>query len=335
MLRYVFFLNLSFLVVFHPLEARRHSEAAVTYALSGGRFGDNLLAVAHAKWLSYTLDLPFIYVPFCFSDHLNLSVDPSIKHLGACRFSKEYYLYTKDNFFHLWRRLYGLNNDNWLYVLPYYPETQQEFDHPNSFPLFTQINWDDPAFLRELRSIISPRFPLHCQALPSDRITVAIHIRTGIGKDEPTWEDFTRRWPMKGPPFSYYVEALQLITNVIHKPLYVHIFTDHPDPVELEKMFTHKFSHLDIVFNSRKNGNRHDENVLEDFFSMEKFNCLIRSDSNYSLMASKLFRYQIAIAPVHFERDSNNQVIIDTLSIQMSHSDDLPTIKTIIHRYNE
>ncbi|HSX13419.1 MAG TPA: hypothetical protein VLE96_03255 [Chlamydiales bacterium] len=335
MFRYIFFLNFSFLIIFSPLEARRHAESAVTYSLSGGRLGDNLLAVAHAKWLSYTLGLPLIYVPFCYSDHLNLSADSAIKHLGSCRFSKEYYLYTKENFLHLWRRLYNQSNDTMLYVLPYHPETQQEFDHPNSFPLFTQVNWDDPVFLRELRSIISPRFSLRCQDLPSDRVTVAMHIRTDVGRDSSTWEEFTMRWPMKGPPFSYYVEALQLLNNVMHKPLYVYIFTDHPDPVELEKMFINRFSHLDIVFNSRKSGNRHDENVLEDFFAMGKFNCLIRSESNYSLMASKLFCYQIAIAPVHFERDSTNQVNIDTLSIQMSHSDDLPPIKTTIHRYNE
>jgi hypothetical protein len=45
---------------------------SITYTRSGGRLGDNLIAYMHAKWLAYVHDLPFLYVPFEYSDQLPL-----------------------------------------------------------------------------------------------------------------------------------------------------------------------------------------------------------------------------------------------------------------------
>src|ERR1700728_1817882 len=50
-------------------------QSYITYALSGGRFGDNLLAFMHAKWFSYRFKLPLLYKPFPYSDQLQLSLD--------------------------------------------------------------------------------------------------------------------------------------------------------------------------------------------------------------------------------------------------------------------
>ena len=60
-------------------EASVDPASGVIYELSGGRFGDNLLSVAHAKWVAYSLGLPLVYLPFPFSDCFQLSIDPSVK----------------------------------------------------------------------------------------------------------------------------------------------------------------------------------------------------------------------------------------------------------------
>ena len=46
--------------------------SAVTYTLSGGRLGDNLLSYCHAKWISFYYDIPLLYYPFAYSDQLML-----------------------------------------------------------------------------------------------------------------------------------------------------------------------------------------------------------------------------------------------------------------------
>ena len=48
------------------------SETAISYKLSGGRLGDNLIAYFHAKWLAYKYNLPLLYISFPFSDQFCL-----------------------------------------------------------------------------------------------------------------------------------------------------------------------------------------------------------------------------------------------------------------------
>ena len=46
--------------------------STITYELSGGRLGDNLVAYIHAKWISYKHDIPLEYKPFEHSNELVL-----------------------------------------------------------------------------------------------------------------------------------------------------------------------------------------------------------------------------------------------------------------------
>ncbi len=49
------------------------SKVYIRNVLSGGRFEDNLLSYMHAKYLAYTLKLPFVCTDFIYSDHLLIS----------------------------------------------------------------------------------------------------------------------------------------------------------------------------------------------------------------------------------------------------------------------
>src|ERR1700755_1748984 len=45
---------------------------AITYELPSGRFGENILVWAMAKWISLKYKIPLLYKPFKYSDQLKL-----------------------------------------------------------------------------------------------------------------------------------------------------------------------------------------------------------------------------------------------------------------------
>jgi len=70
-----------------------------------------------------------------------------------------------------------------------------------------------------------------------------------------------------------------------------------------------------ITYGCRKAGNNHYSHVLEDFFAMMKFDCLIRPKSHYSRFIERLGDNKIIIAPIHVSR-SNGRDVIDTIRIR-------------------
>lgn len=312
------------------------SGAAVTYALSDTRFGDNLLSLSHGAWFAYLLELPLLYRPFPYSEQLALHYHPFLIKEKQFSMTTQMTLFSRKDhlkFFHL------LNTDKplegMLFEIAYYPETPtlftpQEYDDASMRGQFTQVNWDDAKFLQLLRSLIKPIKVMSKPKLPKDRTTVAFHYRTGIGYDHPRMK---LRFPLKFPPDDYYVEALNYLYKALGKPLYVYIFTDHPDPTEPLKKFSSIFRNYNIIFDCRKEDNHHTENVLEDFFAMESYDCLIRGESNFSLMASLIFPFKAVISPTHFYRDENDNVYIDHFMFQYGPTDKIKRpIRTVLRK---
>ncbi len=314
------------LLQFSPVNARLDSSSGVTYGLSGGRFGDNLLSFTHAAWLSYSLGIPIVYTPFTYSDQLQLSVE-----LKKANHSKHCQLNCAEDYTKLMSDVLSKESKGSLLItLPYFPECP-EYDP--TFPMANQINWDDPAFIKGLRNLIRPLTAFEGPKLPSDRASVALHIRTGAGFDE---RKFQEHWPLKSPPMSYYVDSLKILLDVLKRPLYVYIFTDHNNPIELQKTLAKSFSGSDVQFDCRKEENRHDLNVIEDFFAMGKFSCLIRPDSNFSVVASKLFPYQVVISPLHCFQDTKQNILVDRLLLQVGSSEAVSKpVRTVINKYTD
>lgn len=293
------------------LHAKLSPTSEITYGLSGGRLGDNLLSVAHAAWLSHTLGIPLTYTPFPYGDQLALS--SQLKKPSCTKFCSlnEVHDYTK-----LWSVCLGAETaDPFLITLPYFAESSPDL---STAPM-AQVNWDDPGFIKKLRELITPNQPLAAPKLPENRTSVALHMRTGVGGIDEL--KFKEHWPLKSPPMSYYVDSLRTLSEMLKRPLYVFVFTDDPNPHELQNTLAKAFAGSDILFDCRKEGNRADKNVLEDFFTMGKFSCLIRSESNYSLVASKIFPYQIVISPLSSEKNDADEVEIDRLLVQVNSAD--------------
>ncbi|NDE82059.1 MAG: hypothetical protein EB051_00365 [Chlamydiia bacterium] len=274
----------------HANQKRHFPLNSVTYSLSGGRFGDDLLSYIHAKWISYRYGIPLIYKSFKYSNQLVMHEIELLKEEQMIsRFRKQLTLGKGDRISHEFSSV--------LYIVPYFPHSSYEHLHYDlNFPYF-HMDYDDPEFKSILRKAIKPLSELSKPQIPKDCTSVALHVRTGIGFDSP---EFKSEWPHKGPPISYYLNQLRILSNLYQsKPLYVHLFTDDPQPQDLLKIFRDELSDLNIIFSARESGNSHNLHVLEDFFAMLDFDCLIRADSNYSICVEILGDFQAVCSVEH------------------------------------
>lgn len=193
-----------------------------------------------------------------------------------------------------------------IYVCPYFPEdpTDRELN-PQTFRF--DVDWKDRNFKRIAKEMIAPKRPLALTVPPRDTVNVAIHIREGGGYDT----DHTKLWdPLKLPPIHFYTDALkQVLTYFPEKKIYCYLFTDAIEPALLAEKFDPEGR---VEFDFRKENNRHDANVLEDFFSFFEFDVLIHPQSNYSVVAAGIGEFVIDVAPVQFNRNKEEMTITIT-----------------------
>ncbi len=315
--------------VWVPLLGKLSPHSAVTYTLSGGRFGDNLLALSHAAWVAHCLDLPLVYHPFPYAEKLSVNQSSEVLKNPPHQIEEQAVLRTVEDYCTLWRtHLSNHESPPTLITVPYYPETEHDLKiYPDS-PMITQVNWDDPQFIEKLRALLRPLEPPTPLPLPVDRLCVALHIRTGRGFDDTT---LCTKFPLKSPPLSYYFEALNRLLTLTDMPLYVHIFSDDPTPLMLKHLFECKFRDKPIVFSTRAVDNHYNKNVLEDFFSLASFDCFIRSGSNFSLMADRLFGFKLLLAPVDYTISEQSKVTVHRILLQIRPEKTMSTpIRTIL-----
>ncbi len=266
-------------------------KAAVTYDLGGGRFGDKLIGYLHAKWISFRYQMPLLYQPFPYSDQLVMHRDE--RHFQKSDFER----FERTVTFAYDSKEAFRNDQSALYMIPYFPEAPWEQVPENKWFYFP-VDWKDPVFKGQLQRMVAPLHLTPKLQLPQDRISVAVHMRLGGSFDTA---ETKMRAPLKLPPVSFYKEQIKHLYELLKgRPLYVHIFTDDENPQGLLKECQEYTQGLNITYGCRQDTNTHDSNVLEDFFEMIKFDCLIRPDSNYSIIAGKIGDFMIEISPTHF-----------------------------------
>ncbi len=288
----------------------------VTYTLSGGRLGDNLMAYMHAKWISYHYGIPLIYKPFPLSD-LFVFDDIEIKWTqniqAAFNFQVEFKQYQNIDMFI--KKVFFL--DQVLYIIPYFPESNWELTanaHRDPYFPYFRVSWKDPEFHAFLKTLIVPKKPIAPMVLPTDKITVAVHIRRG-GSYEG--EDTALGFPLKFPPDEFYLDQLRKLYYIFdEQPFYVYLFTDDEDAGTIKKKYQQTLADLDIKFDCREEGNRWDANVLEDFFALTQFDCAIHGESNFSVCAGFLADYKVEILPKTFHK-IDKKVYIDEVTMKI------------------
>lgn len=241
---------------------------------SGGRFGDNLVAVAHTLYYALTHKTDFSFTPFKYSDQLELTTFAQTP----------------------------VRDIQQIITIPYFPVAGTFGCTSNEYSPFF-VDWQNQDFKDLLREVIKPTKQLNFITPPDHKISVAVHVRTGRGYDNWTDEEIKRNQAVlyKAPLEQYYLDQINTVSKLLeNQPLYVYLFTDDPHPAELAQRYATAINNPLIEFDYRKNNNHHDANVLEDFFSLMNFNILIRSESSYSLMAHKMGDHDMVIFPGEF-----------------------------------
>jgi hypothetical protein len=283
---------------------------AVTYKLTRGRFGDNLHTLVHALWLSYTQDLCMLFQPFKYSRYLKIHYVYEHITRNAKRAYRRH-IVTPGDSTHL--TLLDTQEPS-LYITTY-------VESPGLEP------WSNDGFVQTLRTLIAPNHDLHYPPLPHNMHTIALHVRRGGNRDT----DNTRKGrPFQFPEIAYYTHALQIILSRLEGHCYLHLFTDDLNPAGLVEEIIAQCSAEDrnrITIEWRKEGNRDDAYVVEDFFDMMRFEYLIRARSNFSLYVERLGTCKVAIVPT--KADTGNPWDVVTQASITMYGDPLSRTRSV------
>jgi glycosyltransferase involved in cell wall biosynthesis len=288
---------------------------AVTYDFNPvSRLGDHLICYLHAKWISYKYNIPLLYKPFPHSDKFLLD-DLECRYFFNEREQQisvveVYGRFQKKNF------LKALRKDI-VFTVPYFPESYGEREaYRNNkgfhWPNFA-VDWKDEKFRGLVTEMLKPKKPLKLLDFPNDKLSVAIHVRTGGGFDhEDLGEDIL--FTGKLPPKKFYLDALEALQKLLpDQELYFYIFTDDSHPEKLASWIEDHLKNLrtaPFTVGYRILENKHDLNILEDMFSMLQFDCLIRPESNFSIIPSLLKDYKILIHPLKWYKRKNDTPLV-------------------------
>jgi hypothetical protein len=283
------------------------NDKAITYNFSGGRFGDNLIAYFHAKWLAKEYRLPFLYRSFPYSDLLQLSerdepLESPIKFKHVISITKKEHVNSVP--------------PSSLIAVPYFPECEYERKMPqHAGILYFPVDWNDPEFHREVVECLTPKTPVETISLPKDRISIAVHVRRG-----GTFESYAESAPgspLKFPPDSFYISEIKRIAEIFSdKSLYVYIFTDDQYPEQIVTTYSKALNNPNIKFGWDRNEDSLDETqkMFRDFYSITKFDCLIHPMSNFTIIAALLGDYILKITPTDYHFDNGN-IVVDQVEI--------------------
>jgi hypothetical protein len=275
--------------------AGQAKKSAITWQANGGRLGDNFKSYCNAKWISLKYNIPLLYKPFPYSQDL-LMADYETQYTPeqTSSFART---------IHLIKGTDTLQKDkgDTLYVC--YWKTN------------IVIDWNDKDFVAEVKKTIAPRYEIQTITLPENVISVAAHVRHGGTFAADTSEE-KERCPLRFVPEEFFVQQIDRIAHMFpEEKLYVFIFTDHPEPSILVKQFEQALDNPRIILDCRKENNHHNKNVLEDFFSMMQFDCLIRPGSHFTRFVQRLGNNKLVIYPESL-KEIDGVKIIATIKIK-------------------
>jgi len=299
------------------------------YRHGATRLGDHLVTYIKSKWFEYTYGLPLYIYPLPFLEGFKIQ--------ELEKFSKTSPIKGKDMCLRS-NNISSLSVDEPVnYIIKY---------NPPIYGLLKTMR-SEKKFRAIIKDALTPLNDINLILVPDDIFSIAIHIRTGEGKDLPNLSqqvfDVSKtssekvfphkdksikmkysdtRYQGKFFPLQYFVDSLKYISNYLDNcTLYVYIFTDHPDPIYLVEQIEDQVDLRNIIFDFTKSPDISRKGCLEDLFSMVNFDCLIRSEkSNFSVIAEFIGDHKFTIVPssYHWERDlaDNYYLIVDEVEIR-------------------
>jgi len=322
----------------------------MTYNMCRCRFGSRMRAYIKTKWLSYKYNIPFFYQPLEYSDQ-------SMIRKIEKKYDKEIEKYfSKVIFFGKDPNIIINRNAKYIYAGDYYTNVK--------------IDFNDKQFMNKLKKTIAPINPIERTHIPSDRISVAVHVRRGGGYDPPlsfekeslekthvdsfcpekflTNKDFADQtsylcracnekpmqvnirkdeahnpsplyekesfketyadiiYPGKFLPDEYFINQIRKLYKTCNKkPMHVHIFTDDKNPSRFIEKYKKALQSNNITFSSRTPGD-FETSVIDDFFSMAYYDCLIMPNSGFSWCVKQILANFFIV--ISFE---NNGIVVE------------------------
>ena len=289
----------------------------VSYRIYGGRFGDQLLHYAKAKWFAHNFNLKFYYSPYPpYTEKLVMHTKE--RHCPKRLRGRQVGITKRDGVGRSCASpVYITVNHRLDYKLGYF------YQHPNWDSGHYITDWkgiiDNPEFREILREMIRPVQPLQTIHPPKGKLSAALHVRKGGGYDSPLFSKqfydvqslkgigprsehsmFRKRSdasePLKFPPNQFYIDQIgKLCESINFAPLHIHLFTDDKKPKKLLEEFRSHIPWENVTIVTSKQG------VLEDFFSMLNYDYLIRSQSNFSQAVHLIGKFKKVFFPMSYE----------------------------------
>lgn len=267
---------------------------AVSYGLTAGRLGDHLLAYLDAKWISHFYKLPLLYRPFEYADAFAFSrLEP----------------FTLENCAQNYTRV-PLEEQEDLKKIK--PTDSKTLYMSSKFANVFNFDWKRDGFDQIVKKIMQPVAPVSTIELPKNKISIAVHVRKGSGKNNKLVIDAQ---PRRFPPDSYYLAQIRRVLQLFQGlPVYFHIFSDSPDIDKIADLYRQRIKSRKATFGFSKTS-QEEADIIKDFFDLTKFDGIIRARSNFSIAASRIADYAVSISPGHAIKRRNKAIIdkVDTV----------------------
>ncbi len=281
---------------------------AITIGPNRGRMGNWLMAYIKAKYMAHESGYPFIYKPFFNSNLFMLhELETPYTKKNSAPYKRKLEIWGIDRF------IADQNQKKPTLYTARLATTMRKKRQPLTY---------SKEFRDEIRRMITSRTPLTLITPPDNCTSVAIHVRTGgtavhihtmQGRSIRTQDKTATRpsktktvpdhtlkkdHPLKFPSNNFYINALCALCEKLPKDaLYCFVFTDDENPQKIINDIKKRVPNKRITFAYREQNNAHDKTILEDFFSMAQFDCLIRPESTYSVIAELIGNHKIVISP--------------------------------------
>ncbi len=325
--------NLFFLSTYFSLTISLCYKNGISYQLTKGRVGDQMIVYAQTLWFAHENNLDFFYHPFSRAENFalhtahDLIYDKNIEKI----FDKVVPI-TKNTSFNLndYEKTLYFNSLN---------TKKTPFENLDSIQI---VALENPWFKKLLQKLFTPIFYIQKLNTPKEFISVAVHIRTGSGTDRgcisksffSTLEYYNlpekaidksnlkslfsdEQYPNKFPPYQFYIDQINLLIRLFpNKKFFIYIFTDHKNPVYVANLLsTHINSKNQCLFKtSLPKREKIISSVEQDFYWMSQCDFLIRAGSNLSRAAQLLGNHSLVIY-IKNARWHNDAVIPDSVGI--------------------
>lgn len=280
--------------------------SAISNQATTHRLGDQLLTYFTTQWIAHVQGVPFLLSPFPYAEQFRLaSMAPKIDKL---------YRFKQVKFFS-GSGYEDLFTPSTLWQVPFIPYSRQEKKGFLKGKNPVKVDWDNPEFRALIRESLTPVEPVNTIIPPKDRLSVALHVRTGGAfKSDKKWH---KTLPLKFAPDAFMIRALKTLLALIpDTPLYIYLFTDDLQPEKIIEKYQASLPHVDIIWDySRDRSRTKDQLILEDLLSFQNFDCLIRPCSHFSVIGGKLGRYELEIGPTHYYLNDQNEPVCDQIEL--------------------